>query len=126
MNLLKSFRPIETYFISQMFVFGLILLLPNNTFDNRAYEPMSLVAREEIWGIALILVSLFQLYSMIQKEKKLKIASLSITSFVWSGVATMFLISSIQSGIYSTGITYYVTSLFAFWLSYKIGGQKTQ
>mgnify|MGYP007130809166 FL=1 len=120
----RFFRPIETYFVTQMFVYGFILTLPNNTFYGHMHESVIIVGNEFQWGISLILVSLFLLYAMIQKKKRIKILSLCITSFVWSGVATMFLISSMRTGHVTTGTTYYVTAIFAFWLSYKIGGQQ--
>ena len=124
MKIIKFYRPIEIYFATQMLAYGLILVMPHNALEGYIDESVPIVGNELYWGIALILVSGFLFYAIVQKRKVIKIVSLCMTSFVWSSIATMFLLSSIETGQVTTGVTYYITAIFAFWLSYRIGGQQ--
>jgi hypothetical protein len=116
-------RPIEAYLILKALIFGIILLTPFQTFSNLAYEPMEQLASEWVWGLACILLAVFQFFAMIFDKKKAKIISLSLTAFLWSFIGCMFLISCFNSGIVNTGVVYIVDALFALWLAYDIGGQ---
>ena len=119
----NKFKPIETFLIAHMMSFGVVLLLPNDTFASPLYRNMAYIAPEEYWGMLCIFISLFQLFSMLHDEKALKITSLIATSFIWSSIGTMFLIEGIVTGVYSTGITYLCVAILSLWLSYKIGRQ---
>lgn len=122
----NKFKPIETYFIVHMMTFGLILLYPSNTFSNPVYHTMSLIAKEEYWGVLCVLISLIQLFSMLIENRNMKIISLSLTTFLWSSIGTMFLIESVITNLWNTGITYICIAGFALWLAHTIGGQKNE
>lgn len=120
----NKFKPIETFLIAHMMTFGIVLLLPNNTFDSPLYKNMAFIAKEEYWGILCVLIALFQLLSMMLDKKRMKIISLSATTFIWSSIGTMFLVEGITRGVFSTGVTYLVIAILSLWLSYKIGRQE--
>jgi hypothetical protein len=84
---------------------------------------MANLASEVEWGLLCMFISLIQFIAMIKGKNNLKIFSLSLLTFVWSFIATTFVVSSITQKVINTGITYFIIAGFALWLAYTIGGQ---
>jgi hypothetical protein len=119
-------KPTETYLIVYTFVFGLVLILPTRTFDNPVYHTMSILAPEEMWGSAIVLIAIFQFIAMYLNINKMKIIMLSLTASLWSSIGTMFVIESIVAQRLNTGVAYLIVAGLAVWLSYVIGGERNE
>ena len=121
------FRPIETFLIILTVVFGFVLLMPTHTFDNRAYATMNSLASENVWALISLSIATTQFFSMVYKNKKMKIISLCLVSFFWSFIGSMFFINDIVTGTLNTAFgTYLCIAGFSLWLSYTVGGQRNE
>lgn len=95
-----SCTPIGMFLGIISMLFGTVLLFPYHTFDNNElYTAMYKVSTEEKWGIVCFLLGLFQIYiTNTPKRKNLKIISLSLQTFLWTFIGTMFLINDLILG----------------------------
>jgi hypothetical protein len=117
------FMPMETFLAIQMGVFGGVLLHPSELFSvNPSYTAMSMLAPEWVWAFICIMASVTLFISMLFRHKRMEILSLSAVTFIWLFIGMMFVVTFLQTGVLSTGVTYLPVAGFALWLAYKVGG----
>ena len=112
-------RPIEYYLIAELLMFGIILAIPMDTFNNSAYFPMGVIATEQVWGGICIFIALMQgLSAYFPKNLILTIFAMVLTVIIWLIIGIMFIIAGIFDGAIYTGIIYILSAFLAMFLTY--------
>lgn len=92
----KHTKPIGIFLALVLTLYGFILLLPYDTLVAHGYWYILRIANENTWGGICFAVGLIQFYSVfITKKKFIKVLSLSLQTFIWSFIGTMFLVNDI-------------------------------
>lgn len=118
----KKLRAIEVAVTSIAIWWGIILVLPFNTFGiSDSYEAMEALAPESFWGVFMIGMGFSHLLSMTYNLSRLKRFTLLIATGVWIFIASMFAIGNPMNT--ATG-TYAIIGVLTGWLYTKVGEQK--
>lgn len=121
MNSEKRFRAVEVATTSLAIWWGIILLLPFNTFViSSSYSAMAGLATETAWGIIMLAQGVIQLTSMVFRFKKIKQFSYLVATFLWFFIAAMFAVGELSNT--ATG-TYAIIGCLTGWLYLKVGDQ---
>lgn len=105
-------------------LFGFVLLLPYDTLKSHGYGLLLHVASEGVWGSFCFIVGIFQLYSTFMiKSRFIKILTLSLETFIWSFIGTMFLVNDLAIGnTMNTACTTYLSLAgLALYTARKLG-----
>lgn len=104
--------------------FGLVLILPFETFSNPIYSGLKGIAPEYVWGLIFAIAGVYQLITMVLKRKSiLKMIGFSLLTFLWSFSGTAILVNDIMHSYLSTGFTNYLCIAgLSFYMSYMMGG----
>lgn len=121
---ISQVNPIERFLNILMFLFGVFLLLPYETFSNQNYSGMKMIANENIWGTICILIVVYMLIIRNMKIPiRYKIIGFSIQTALWSFVGTMLLISNfINHNVSTGGSTYLCIAGLSLYVTYIMGG----
>lgn len=94
----------EKFLIGAALWWGLILLLPIETFSlSSAYRPMEMIMPEVMWGLCFLFLAFVHFLALTRDMKRLRGNVLLVSVILWVFVATMMLIglpASTGSGIY--------------------------
>lgn len=118
--MLKRFKALETGLAAYALYWGVLLLLPYNTFNTAAnsYSGMVALAPESHWGTFALLVGAAQMYGMLIAGDRLRAFFLLVAAGFWYFVFTMFMIIN----PFTTGGTYIITAILCSYLFVKVGG----
>jgi hypothetical protein len=118
--MLKKFKALETGLACYALIWGMIVIMPPQTFKNPLYSAFLSIAPENIWGIFALVVGTIQLGSMlICNHLLLRKLFLLIAAGFWYFVFTAFMMSE----PFSTGATYLVTAILTSYVFVKVGEQ---
>lgn len=119
---IKNFLAVEVATTSIAIWWGIILILPYDTFSEAvAYGAMSTLAPEFVWALVLLLIGFLQLYGIVRDHYSFKRFTLLFATGVWIFIATMFALGSPFNT--ATG-TYVIIGCLTGWLYTKVGEQK--
>jgi hypothetical protein len=117
-----KFRAIEVYLAALSLYWGVILILPFDTFSTSfSYDVMHQMAPEIFWGLAMVVVGLVHVLAMIRNDKTIRKIGLLLAAGQWYFIATMILLSNHFSTAWGT---YYIVGCLSTWLYAKVGGQR--
>jgi hypothetical protein len=117
----KRFRAVEVATTSLALWWGLILILPFDTFSSSSsYKAMAGIASEPCWGLFMLAIGTAQLFGMILNNYFIKRYSLLLATGIWVFISAMFGLSTFFS---TASGTYFIIACLTGWLYMKVGGQ---
>ena len=117
----QSFRTLKIFSTSIAMWWGVVLILPFDTFSTAlSYKAMAGIAPEFYWGLLMLIMGLAHLIGITYSLKKIEKASFLIATFVWIFIAAMFTIGSPPN---TASGTYALIGLLTGWLytNVKVG-----
>lgn len=100
-----------------MTLWGLWLLFPWTTFNTPAYQLMSSLAPEIVWGVVMLFIGLVQFVYVTKGNIKHRKMSMQVASVVWIFIASNFAIARIES----TAVPIYtVFATTTYWAASKL------
>lgn len=82
---------LEFFLAVVLIAVGLWFLNPTDTFSSSvSYVYMRHLAPEWLWGTGLFITGLLHLYGLIGNYRKLRLAFLSLSTFIWISMAGLF------------------------------------
>ncbi|WP_426455477.1 hypothetical protein ACP26L_36275 (plasmid) [Paenibacillus sp. S-38] len=119
---LKKLKPVEVTLSAISGYWGVMLLLPFDTFaTSPAYDKMANLASESNWGIFMLLVSLYILLGMLIGHFRMRRIGLLFSTANWLFVSSMLFMGSPSS---TGGGCYFIFAVLSSWAYMKVGEQR--
>lgn len=115
----RGVHPSERMSIFAQLWWGIILLWPNNTFDSsKSFETMHKLADEWIWGLVILVLSLYHICALIfhlhnPKGLIFRQIAISLGVGVWAFLAVTLFLGNVYSPAWGIYVIFTVSQCFA-------------
>lgn len=117
-----KFRAIELTLMGISLFWGIVLMVPTNTFDgSSAYNSMEQLAPESVWSGLMVIVAMFHFFGMLKDDKMVRKVGLILAAGQWYFISSMMALDASASTEWGV---YFIIGVLATWLYGKVGGQK--